>query len=101
MALIGSGRKIEARPSSINVGISDSKFGSSLIPLRIEGMTKNILIDKEGVYYGDGHLLRLLGSAKDDSTNDSLKKSTEDKVQRINFVKSEAANRRNKKSYKN
>ena len=51
-AAIFPGRKIEAKPGNIKIG-ETSKTRSSLIPLQIVGIDKNVLVDKSGVFLGD------------------------------------------------
>lgn len=75
------GRKIEARPASISVGVP-SKFGSALVPLRIDGLGKNVLIDNNGTFLENGRLLTVIATAKSAKTS-----GNSDKENRVKYLK--------------
>ena len=59
----GIGRKIECSPDSIRLlkGHSLSNtLGSSNVPLRVKGVGKNVIIDRQGQYYYNNRLHTLL-----------------------------------------
>ena len=55
------GRKIEASIGNVRLANTmSSGMGSSFIPLRVEGVGKNVLIDRDCTYYANGRLMELL-----------------------------------------
>ena len=55
------GRKIEASIGNVRLANTiASSTGSSFVPLRVEGVGKNVLIDRDGTYYANGRLMELL-----------------------------------------
>ena len=62
--LLGSlGRKIEAKPTSITVG-EGSKSRENLLPLHIQGVDKNVLVDMRGDFYGSNVLQSMITDQK-------------------------------------
>ena len=55
------GRKIEASIGNVRLANTmSSSMGSSFVPLRVEGVGKNVLIDRDCTYYANGRLMELL-----------------------------------------
>ena len=97
------GRKIEA--SIGNVRLANTLLatgGSSYVPLRVEGVDKNVLIDRDGTYYANGRLHELLkiggpggnrgGSASESSSRVSA--PVDSKEKRVEWFKQQNQKRK-------
>jgi hypothetical protein len=97
------GRKIEASIGNVRLANTmASGMGSSFVPLRVEGVDKNVLIDRDGTYYGNGRLYALLklggpggnrgGSAS--SSSGSATAPVDSKEKRIEWFKQQNQKRK-------
>ena len=58
---------------------------SSTIPIKVEGIQNNILIDKTGLYYNDYELIKIITPPYGIITTEKIENS--DKINRINWKK--------------
>ncbi len=60
----GPGRRIEVNSSNVRLVDKDSqesaRFGSSFLPIRVKGLSKNVLIDDKGDFYYNGKFRQIL-----------------------------------------
>jgi len=61
------GRKYEVPIGNARLMRTQSLFFSSVTPVSVEGMGKNLLLDPRGAFYEDGKLLQLLSMTKEDT----------------------------------
>ena len=98
------GRKIEASIHNIRIinPVGGITLGSSLIPLRVEGVGKNVLIDRDCTFYANNRLMKLLEGVTEESGNSNNTDaamnqiSKDSKLNRIDYF-SKAYNKRKSK----
>jgi len=78
------GRKIEANIGNVRLAntVAFNLGSDSFVPLRIEGVSKNVLLDKDGTYYSNNRLKELLiqGGTGVPGSKPSLAKKVEMRV---------------------
>jgi hypothetical protein len=93
---LGPGRRIEASIGNARFAKVTSKLGSSLIPLRVEGVNRNVLLDEDGKFYDRDRLVGILdrGEKSTKSAKEIDLSNLDSKEKRVEYFKQSHQKRR-------
>ena len=107
----GMGKKVEVHVGNARViDRKGSTFGASLIPVRVKGLGKNVLLDDKGAFYEERRLFSLLsegnttagqsGGVLGGDDEEAFPSKIQDKGERVRKMKQSFKNRKSKRGGK-
>jgi hypothetical protein len=79
------GRKVEVNKSNARLAQVNMTLATSLIPLRVEGIGPNVLLDQTGTFKEDKRLMDILKENRDNTDNKGKSTAVDSKEKRIEW----------------
>lgn len=81
----GEGRRVEVPRHSVRLLSSRAVQSTSLIPIYVAGLDRNIVLDRAGTFFENERLMRILEQSSNESTDAKLLRELDSKENRTNW----------------